>query len=75
MPRLATFDGIAIFMYAADHNPPHVHAYYGDHEALLAIRGGAVLVDSLPSKQRRAVVAWIVAREGELVAMWDELNG
>jgi Domain of unknown function (DUF4160) len=28
MPRLSEFYGIAIYMYFADHNPPHFHAIY-----------------------------------------------
>ena len=33
MPRLSEFYGIVIYMYFADHNPPHFHAIYAEHEA------------------------------------------
>ena len=35
MPTISMFYGIAIRMYFApdEHNPPHFHAYYGEHQA------------------------------------------
>lgn len=42
MPRLASFDGVDIYMYFKDHAPPHVHAFHGDDEALVVIRDGSV---------------------------------
>lgn len=35
-------------MYFADHNPPHFHAIYGEHEALIAIGDGSVVGGGLP---------------------------
>jgi hypothetical protein len=37
MPELCRFYGIVIRMYFADHPPPHFHAEYGEHEALITI--------------------------------------
>jgi hypothetical protein len=37
MPSISTFYGIVIYMYWADHPPPHIHAIYGGEEALLEI--------------------------------------
>lgn len=42
MPELARFFGIIVYMNGRDHNPPHVHALYGDREALVSL-DGAVL--------------------------------
>jgi len=39
MPELARFFGIIIYMNWRDHNPPHFHASYGDHEALVSLNG------------------------------------
>lgn len=38
MPTISVFFGILIRMYYDDHNPPHFHAYYGEHEAIIAIQ-------------------------------------
>ena len=37
MPTISEFFGILIRMYYDDHNPPHFHAYYGEHEAIILI--------------------------------------
>ena len=45
MPVLSRFYGIVIRMYfiQAEHNPPHIHAIYGDDVAEIAIKTGEVL--------------------------------
>ena len=44
MPVIARFNGITIRMYLRqkEHNPPHIHATYGDHLGLFAINDGDV---------------------------------
>ena len=37
MPELCRFFGIIIRMFWEDHQPPHFHAVYGNHEALIEI--------------------------------------
>jgi hypothetical protein len=32
MPELCRFYGIVVKMFYDDHNPPHFHAEYGEHE-------------------------------------------
>ena len=34
MPEISRFYGIVIRMYGLDHPPPHMHAAYGEYEAL-----------------------------------------
>lgn len=70
MPRVAQLEGIAIWMYFYDHNPPHFHAKQGDDEAMFAI-SGALLEGSLPSKARRRVQAWATRHQTELLANWE----
>ncbi len=42
MPELARFFGIIVYMNWRDHNPPHVHACYGEHEALVSLNGKVI---------------------------------
>jgi hypothetical protein len=58
MPRLSTFYGLVIYMYWRDHAPPHFHAEYGDHEALIVIADGPVSAGSLPPRALRLVREW-----------------
>lgn len=37
MPELSRFPGIIILMYYREHNPPHVHAKYGEHVGIFSI--------------------------------------
>ncbi|MBV9947347.1 MAG: DUF4160 domain-containing protein [Myxococcales bacterium] len=53
MPRVGEALGILFYVYAEDHNPPHVHAIYGEEEAELEIATGAVLVGRLPGAKLR----------------------
>lgn len=51
MPRIGEALGILFYVYAEDHDPPHVHAIYGSEQALLVIATGDPLAGSLPGKQ------------------------
>ena len=42
MPELSRFYGIIVKMYFNDtqqHHKPHIHAFYGDYEAVIAVDG------------------------------------
>lgn len=70
MPRLSEFYGIVIYMYFLDHAPPHFHAIYGDHEALVRIDDGSVLRGELPRTALRLVEQWREAHVSELEENW-----
>lgn len=73
MPVVAVFSGIVIRMYflAGEHNPPHVHALYGEFAAAIAIRTQEVLDGWIPPKEMSKVKHWIRAFEQELMEMWE----
>jgi len=50
MPVISYFFGIYIRMYHDDHNPPHFHAEYQGHEAIVDLKTGEILRGSLPKK-------------------------
>src|SRR5579862_9567742 len=60
VPKVSSFYGISIYIYRDDHNPPHVHAVYGGHEAWVVISNGVVLRGSLPPRALRLVRTWRV---------------
>jgi len=47
MPEISRFFGIIIAMFHGDHNPPHFHARYGEHRAIIRIEDFAVLEGNL----------------------------
>ena len=71
MPRLSEFYGIAIYMYFADHNPPHFHAVYAEHEALVRIDNGTILRGDLPRTAVKLVEQWRKLHHGELLDDWE----
>ena len=52
MPVISGFYGIIIRMYfqQSEHNPPHIHAIYGENMAVININSGEVLEGELPPK-------------------------
>lgn len=71
VPRISFFYGIAITMYFYDHDPPHFHAQYAEHHALIGIGTGEVLVGSLPTRALKLVEEWARLHRDELKADWD----
>jgi len=69
MPELARFFGIVVYMNWRDHNPPHIHALYGEHEALVSL-DGAVLAGKLPRRALSLVLEWLAIHRTELVENW-----
>ena len=69
MPTISMFYGILIKMYYEDHNPPHIHAIYGDNQACYTF-DGEILEGSFPKKQNRLVQAWIEIHKDDLQANW-----
>jgi len=73
MPELSRFYGIIIAMYFNDtqqHHKPHIHAFYGDREAVIGIEG-QLLSGSFPAKQYRMVSGWMAIHEAELYEAWN----
>jgi hypothetical protein len=70
MPELAGFFGIIIYMNWRDHNPPHIHACYGDYEALVGLNG-KVLNGSLPKRALSLVFEWLAIHHDELLEDWE----
>ena len=70
MPELCRFYGIIIRMYFGDHAPPHFHAFYGKHEALIDINSLAVLAGKLPPRAMGLVAEWAALHRADLIEAW-----
>ena len=71
MPTISTFLGVVIQMYWREHGPPHFHAIYGEHEAVIDIRHMRVTRGALPRRALALVLEWAVAHRNELLENWD----
>jgi hypothetical protein len=62
-PLLENREGVDIIVQSREHLPPHIHACYGDDEALVNIRTGEMFKGYLPPKKLKVVLEWLA--EGE----------
>ena len=70
MPEISRFFGIVIKMFHDDHNPPHFHAEYAEHRALIEIDGLSVFAGHLPPRAMGLVVEWAALHQQELLDDW-----
>lgn len=71
MPKISNYYGIAIYMYYRDHAPPHFHAIYGEHEAVIEIATTKIMDGSLPRRALKMVVEWTKEHRAELEENWS----
>lgn len=71
MPRISEFFGIVIAMYFSDHPPPHFHAVYAEHEALIAVDTLEIVRGHLPRRALALVLEWAALHRTELRENWE----
>ena len=73
MPTISTFYGIIILMHLTrkEHNPPHIHAYYQEHEASFYIETGEIMNGDFPPNGKDLVRRFILLHKEELMEMWE----
>lgn len=76
MPVIARFYGVVIKMYfkQSEHNPPHIHAIYGEYIGAVDIKTGDMLEGDLPKRALRMVQEWIEAHKKDLMEIWETQN-
>jgi hypothetical protein len=71
MPTISRFFGIVIQMFWREHAPPHFHALYESHEALIDIRTLEVIKGRLPGRALALVLEWASQHHSELMEDWN----
>ncbi len=71
MPTISAFYGILIQIFWREHGPPHFHALYAEHEALIDIRTLEVMQGSLPRRALTLVLERASEHQVELMEDWD----
>ena len=76
MPVLARFYGMIIKMYfqQSEHNPPHIHAIYGEYVGAININTCEMLEGDLPPKALKLVQEWTELHQKELLDIWETQN-
>jgi len=73
MPVIARFYGIVVKMYfrQSEHGVPHIHAIYGEFNAVFAIESTEMLEGDLPVRAQRLIREWVEQYRGDLLDMWN----
>lgn len=73
MPVISRFYGVIIKMYfrQAEHNPPHIHAIYGEYIGVVDIQTGEMLEGDLPKRALKMVQEWTEKNKNELLKIWN----
>ena len=71
MPEISRFFGIIVTMNFNDHNPPHLHAEYGEYEAVFDINNNHILDGKLTKTANKLVKSWINLHKVELLENWN----
>ena len=49
-----------------EHNPPHIHAVYGEHNGLFRIEDMEMIEGELPARARKMVEEWGTSYKADL---------
>ena len=73
MPVICRFNGIVIKMYLRqkEHNPPHIHAIYGECIGMFSLSDGEMFEGDIPSKEQKLVKAFVLKYGEDLLKMWE----
>lgn len=73
MPVISRFYGIVIKMYLRqkEHNPPHIHAIYGEYVGMFSLENGEMYEGDIPLKEQALVQRFIEHNKEKLLIMWE----
>lgn len=73
MPILSNFYGILIKMYfqQSEHNPPHIHAIYGEYTGAINIQTGEIIDGDLPIRAIKLIQEWLELYKNEILEIWN----
>ena len=76
MPVISRFYGIVLKMYLRqkEHNPPHLHAIYGDYVGLFSLEEGEMYEGDIPVKEQKMIKNFILHYKEQLYDMWKTQN-
>ncbi|MBX9577054.1 MAG: DUF4160 domain-containing protein [Chthoniobacterales bacterium] len=72
MPEVSRFYGIVIQIFYKDHAPPHFHASYSGHDAIINIETLSLIKGNLPARALGLVVEWASLHQQELLLAFQK---
>ena len=74
MPTIANLDGIRIYIYNSEHNPPHIHAYTAEFSGIFRIADSVMTAGNLPTRSQRKVRKWLDDNRDFAARQWREIT-
>lgn len=71
MGAIYILQGLLIYIYGFDHNPPHIHVKSGDGEFTITLKD-RIVEGRAKSKSIHQINDFIDAHEDELMELWDK---
>ncbi len=73
MPVITRFYGMVVKMYliGKEHNPPHIHFLYGEHNGVIDLQTLTVIEGDLPGKALSMALEWTGKNQTALLEMWE----
>jgi len=63
-----------MYFSQSEHNPPHIHAVYGEYIGVVDIQTLEMLEGDLPSKALTLVREWMEQHKADLLEIWNTQN-
>ncbi len=60
-----------MYFFQSEHNPPHIHAIYGEDTAAFDIATGKLLDGEMSRRATDLVEEWIALNRESLMEMWE----
>ena len=73
MPCIKIIDGIKVYIYTRDHNPPHFHVRIAEYEELI-IKTLDTYSGEIPAKHRKKIIKWAQQNQNYILKQWNKLN-
>ena len=73
MPVISRFHGIVVkmFLRQKEHNPPHIHAIYGEYMGMFSLSTTEMFEGDIPLKEQALIKKFIEENREKLQRMWD----
>ena len=60
-----------MYFRQSEHNPPHIHAIYGEYIGVIDITTSKMIEGDLPVKALALVQEWVLLHQSELQEIWN----
>lgn len=73
MPTISQFYGLLVRMNFRnrEHNPPHIHVFYGDQECTINLLTCTIGDGKLPPRAAGMAIEWTMKNRDKLLGMWE----